>query len=152
MNATRHKDLSVIKERLINKIKRYLMDGQPVPEGLRQKLANVENKMMDQKKQNAGKPKPLDWVPKPNTQPTGPIPIDPDNSITGFWSDFSTLIDKEMTDYSILAANAAVQQSGDEAGASSVPKDVDTSYGFDNFQVTILIVGVALALYLNYRS
>lgn len=154
MDASRDKDLSVIKDRLIKKVEKYLINKQPVPEGLRTRLARIEAKMLDEKKKNEGKPKPLDWKPKANTVgPGGPANINPDNSkTTGFWTDWSQLVDKGMNYYTILAANAASQTPGSEAGASSTNLPLAANYGFDNFQVTILLLGVGLALYLNCRA
>ena len=153
MNASREKDLSVIKDRLIKKVEKYLINKQPVPEGLRTKIARIEAKMIDEKTANKRKPKPLDWVPKANTVvPGGPATIDPDTKSTGFWTDWSQLVDKGLNDYTILAANEASQTPGDKAGASSADLPLAANYGFDNFQVTILLLGVGLALYLNCRS
>lgn len=147
-SAPREEDLAVVKARLLKKITRLLLDKQGVPQELRDKLAKVERQLESLKNTDERAP-PISEL----LGAGGPAPIDPHDSTTGFFNvSLRRLWDKAISTDSILASNAKAQQAGDEAGASSVPKDVDTSYGFDNFQVTILIVGVALALYLNYRS
>ncbi len=147
-SAPKEEDLAVVRSRLLKKIASLLIKNRGVPQGLRDKLRKVEAQIASQKNED----EPVAPVSELLT-PGGAAPTDPIETTTGFFNvSLRRLWDKTLTEDSILAANERSQQAGDEAGASSQDKPMADNYGFDNFQVTILLLGVGLALYLNYRS